>query len=911
MWKLSDTPINRLFLAVGAEIEGVKRMVASFCSVRREGVKLHVWTFTEGGGQDGCYVSRSNPEHSANHLVAYVKAITLACPPDYPNVTNAGGGDGPENVVAGVVNLLEHFSQDDNILCFIITDNAPHHVSFGESSTAKAELKWLKGKGHEETDVFTLLSKVITRLNVTFVPIAYGNERYKWYHQAAVQSGGIILVPKNRNSDNLAKGLNSILEAIQNMTARRFVSRSAADIAADDLEGFGHLRINPGAFDPLLSDPKSLSDIQERLKVEVDGGIGSAVITLMESSCDRFIVRKGARVENTRELLEAHVDPAVRLRRFLILGTEGGTYHAGELQLTAENARAVAGLIAEGKGKQVVDEIVKVSEGGMAAKQDPCLFALAMAIRLGDEATKTAAYSVVSRVCRIPTHLFQLIEYTSSWGEHEQEAKEETEAKEAKDEGWVKEEEKVDKKRTDGVKRKKTTGRGFGKGFRKSVGEWYNGKAAKDVAFLATKYKQRNGWSHADVLRLAHVKPSTAEHDLVYKFACFGMDEVRGAVDGWEMVDTPASKGASSPMGVEAAVQAIEVVDLEKKAKKQEKIKEKRKPKAYASELPSDEAAKAALLRFFDATEKVIRATPDDLNIVVSAVKQHRLAREHLPSSLLNLVPIWEALLSTMGPTAMLRNLGKMTTVGLLTPDSDATKLVCKTLRDRGKLTKARVHPFDALLALQQYRAGRGLRGSLTWEPVPEVVASLADALEASFDAVVPTGKRFLVALDVSGSMASTTLMGTTLTCDVAAAAMAMTLIRKEECCRVCAFQERMVEMSIGRADRLEEVVEKMKAVAFGATDCAEPILWAMREGHAVDVFVVYTDSQTYFGEVSPAEALKQYREKTGIQAKMIVVGLCSNGFSIADPADSGMMDVVGFDSSAPTTMREFILGNL
>ena len=44
-----------------------------------------------------------------------------------------------------------------------------------------------------------------------------------------------------------------------------------------------------------------------------------------------------------------------------------------------------------------------------------------------------------------------------------------------------------------------------------------------------------------------------------------------------------------------------------------------------------------------------------------------------------------------------------------------------------------------------------------------------------------------------------------------------------------------------------------------------------------------------------------------GIPAKLVVVGMVSNGFSIADPSDSGMLDVVGFDTNVPTIVSDFV----
>jgi 60 kDa SS-A/Ro ribonucleoprotein len=106
---------------------------------------------------------------------------------------------------------------------------------------------------------------------------------------------------------------------------------------------------------------------------------------------------------------------------------------------------------------------------------------------------------------------------------------------------------------------------------------------------------------------------------------------------------------------------------------------------------------------------------------------------------------------------------------------------------------------------------------------------------------------------------------------------------------------------------RLDDAVRVVSGLPFGATDCAQPMLHALDRGLSVDAFVVYTDSETWAGAIHPAQALRQYRERTGIAAKLVVVGLVSNGFSIADPADAGMLDVVGFDAAAPAVIADFI----
>ncbi|CAF4970990.1 unnamed protein product, partial [Rotaria socialis] len=39
--------------------------------------------------------------------------------------------------------------------------------------------------------------------------------------------------------------------------------------------------------------------------------------------------------------------------------------------------------------------------------------------------------------------------------------------------------------------------------------------------------------------------------------------------------------------------------------------------------------------------------------------------------------------------------------------------------------------------------------------------------------------------------------------------------------------------------------METTRGISFGATDCALPMLWAIENKEQIDVFVIYTDSET------------------------------------------------------------------
>jgi 60 kDa SS-A/Ro ribonucleoprotein len=142
----------------------------------------------------------------------------------------------------------------------------------------------------------------------------------------------------------------------------------------------------------------------------------------------------------------------------------------------------------------------------------------------------------------------------------------------------------------------------------------------------------------------------------------------------------------------------------------------------------------------------------------------------------------------------------------------------------------------------------------------------------------------------------------------VGAAAMALVTAAVEPDHHILGFSHDLVPINISPRQRLDDVIRTIYSIPMGGTDCALPMLWAsrMQVRAEVDLFSVYTDSETWAGTIHPAQALTEYRQRSGINAKLAVVGMVSNEFSIADPADPGMLDVVGFDTATPQVLSEF-----
>lgn len=488
------------------------------------------------------------------------------------------------------------------------------------------------------------------------------------------------------------------------------------------------------------------------------------------------------------------LNPWQRLDRFLILGTEGGSYYVSEGELTRDNVRVVEALLAE-DWQGVVNRVVEVSEGGRAYKNDYALFVLALASLVGDVS------EALPRVARTGTHLFTFAQYATSL-------------------------------------------RGWGRSLRRAVGGWYNRQRLDDLAYQTTKYRQRGSWSHRDLLRLSHPVPDGTERSMFYHAVAHGLSSIGRSGYSWEAYLDAAAEAADCPP-----------------------------------------------------------------NRAAELIRQHNLPREVLATESLNHPVVWEALLDDMPMTAMIRNLAVMTRVGVL--DARAGE-VADRLTDRERLKRARVHPLAVLAALITYQRGEGARGQHSWTPITRIVDALDEAFYLSFDSVQPSGKRIMYALDVSGSMEMWSVGGIPgLSPRVASAALALVSAATERDGRFVAFCDGLTPLTISPRQRLDDVVRTISDLPYGGTDCALPMLYAMRNNIDVDAFVILTDSETWYGKTHPFEALRQYRRQMGTPARLVVVGMIGSRFTIADPSDAGMLDVVGFSTDTPSVISEFLAGRI
>lgn len=503
------------------------------------------------------------------------------------------------------------------------------------------------------------------------------------------------------------------------------------------------------------------------------------------------------------------VPAEARLHRFLTLGTAGGTYYASESQVTKDNAGAVLDWARDRAG-DLVSRVIAVSESGAAPRNNPALFALAAAASLGDADGRALALNALPKVARTSSHLFTFAGYLEQF-------------------------------------------RGWGPAVRRAVSAWYTDRPVGDLAYQAAKYRQRDGWTHRDLLRLAHPKTTEPARRELFDWIC----------------------GRNADL----------------------------------AELPLIEAFQRAQAA----------TTPADWITLINAGAA--VTWEMLPDAALTAPNVWRALLDQdrVPQTALLRQLPRLTRLGVLAPMSSYTSKAAAQLTDADRLAKARVHPVNVLVALRTYASGQSARGTTSWQPTAGIIDALDAAFYAAYGAVKPSGKRTWLALDVSGSMTQA-VSGLPLTCREASAAMALVTAATEPAHQIIAFSDggaantntpAVVGMAISPRQRLDDVLNTVNRMPFAGTDCALPMMAAIKTGAEVDTFIVYTDNETNGRSMHPHQALGVYRRETGINARLVVVGMTGTEFSIADPTDAGMLDVSGFDSAAPGLIGDFSAGRI
>ena len=142
--------------------------------------------------------------------------------------------------------------------------------------------------------------------------------------------------------------------------------------------------------------------------------------------------------------------------------------------------------------------------------------------------------------------------------------------------------------------------RGWGRGIRTAVSNWYLNKDIDSLINQLIKYKNRHGWTHKDAIAKAHTKPRTPEQNYIFK-TLFNEDSF------------------------------------------------------------SEPAINNNIMKYVTGMN-FSKIVGNDVKKAISLIETYGFPREVVPTDMLNEKDIWDALINqNMGYTALIRNLGKMT----------------------------------------------------------------------------------------------------------------------------------------------------------------------------------------------------------------------------------------------------------
>jgi 60 kDa SS-A/Ro ribonucleoprotein len=514
------------------------------------------------------------------------------------------------------------------------------------------------------------------------------------------------------------------------------------------------------------------------------------------------------------------LDDWERLNRFLILGSEGGTYYVGENKMTAENAQAAIRCIQQ-DGVRAVKAAVEINLNNRAPKTDSQLYVLALAMKFGDQQTKNAVTAAAPSLLRTGTHVLHFVAMLDSLG------------------GWNRSKRRV-------------------------INNWFEKTPVADLAYQVLKYRNRDGWTMRDALRVTHPSTYEPERKALFDWTCGRTSDLNLLPDVIKAhVGMQTVLAAGAPL-IEVAKNAIDS-HIPREALPTEALAD---PAIWRALLPKT-PLHALLRNLGTLTAKGVLSTTEEVDLVVNKLTDKAAIHK-------SKVHPFAVLLATLVYQSGAGFRGSQT----WTP----VPAVLSALEDAYDLAFANVTPTGKKILI-----GVDISGSMSMPcmgtPVPASLAASAMAItlariephatvvqfDTAVQRIMPVTKRTGIA-----SLASTSGGGT----DTAAPIL----------------------WALGRPP----VSKYYRYSSYFAAP--EPRNTLESAPQQFDAIVILTDNETWAGHLHASEALTDYRRTFG-PTKLIAAALAANHASIVDPTDPLSMGCAGLDANLPSIVSEFIRG--
>jgi len=173
--------------------------------------------------------------------------------------------------------------------------------------------------------------------------------------------------------------------------------------------------------------------------------------------------------------------------------------------------------------------------------------------------------------------------------------------------------------------------------------------------------------------------------------------------------------------------------------------------------------------------------------------------------------------------------------------DRGVTKIVADRLRNEWLIKKARVFPYQLMMAWK----------SASNELPVSVRDALQDAMEIAIDNVPEVPGKVFVFPDVSGSMHSPVTghrkgATTAVRCIDVAALVAAAMLRKNRGATIVPFSDSVVEATLNSRDSVMTNAEKLASLPSGGTNCSAPMAMLNKRKLDADLVVYVSDNESW-----------------------------------------------------------------
>lgn len=241
--------------------------------------------------------------------------------------------------------------------------------------------------------------------------------------------------------------------------------------------------------------------------------------------------------------------------------------------------------------------------------------------------------------------------------------------------------------------------------------------------------------------------------------------------------------------------------------------------------------------------------------------------------------------------------------------DPEMVSMIAARLRDPEQVRKARVFPYQLLVAYQN-----------AVDVPKDVREALQDAMETATENIPEIDGQIYVFPDVSGSMSSPVTghragATTAVTCRDIAALVSAAIVRRNRTAEVIPFSDHVVPYSFNPRDSIMTISQQIANLPSGGTNCSAPLAEINRRGANADLIVYVSDNQSWVdnnygfrstGTMGEFEKLKKRNPK----AKMVCIDIQPYGSSQAKESKD-VLNIGGFSDDVFDIISEFAHGRL